>query len=59
MAITPQLFNRAFKLYKKYQDKQWGLVDCVSFEVMWEEGVSKVLTFDSHFSQAGFQILTS
>ncbi|AFY79369.1 putative nucleic acid-binding protein, contains PIN domain [Pleurocapsa sp. PCC 7327] len=34
--LIPQLFDRAFELYKKYQDKQWGLVDCISFEVMWE-----------------------
>lgn len=41
-----------------YQDKEWGLVDCISFVVMWEAGVTQVLTFDQHFAQAGFQVLS-
>lgn len=57
--ITPNLFNHSLTLYKKYQDKEWGLVDCLSFVVMLEKGVTQALTFDKHFSQAGFQILTA
>ncbi|CCQ67129.1 PilT protein, N-terminal [Crocosphaera watsonii WH 0402] len=55
--LTPELFNKAIELYKKYQDKQWGLVDCVSFVVMEENNINKALTFDKHFIQAGFQAL--
>lgn len=55
--LTPQLFDQAFALYKMYEDKQWGLVDCISFAVMREAGVSQALTFDRHFVQAGFQVL--
>ncbi len=55
--LTPYLFEQAFELYKSYQDKEWGLVDCVSFVVMREMGVSCALTFDRHFAQAGFQVL--
>jgi hypothetical protein len=57
--ITPYLFNQALKVYKDYQDKAWGLIDCVSFVVMLEKGITQVLTFDKHFSQAGFQRLTA
>ncbi len=57
--LTPQLFNEAFRVYKIYKDKQWGLVDCLSFVVMWGKGISKVLTFDRHFVQAGFQVLAN
>lgn len=57
--LTPKLFDQAFMLYKMYQDKEWGLVDCVSFAVMQKAGVSQALTFDRHFIQAGFQVLTS
>lgn len=57
VSLTPQLFRQALGLYKMYQDKEWGLVDCVSFIVMWQTGVSQVLTFDRHFVQAGFQVL--
>jgi predicted nucleic acid-binding protein len=39
------------------EEKAWGLVDCISFIVMREAGVSQALTFDQHFVQAGFQAL--
>ena len=55
--LTPQLFNQGFALYKKYQDKTWTLVDCISIVVMQEARISQVLTFDQHFAQAGFEIL--
>ncbi len=55
--LTPELLNKAIELYKKYQDKQWGLVDCVSFVVMEENNINQALTFDKHFIQAGFQAL--
>ncbi len=55
--ITPYLFTQSLELYK-YLDKKWGLVDCFSFAVMREKRVTQALTFDDHFSQAGFQILT-
>ena len=56
--LTPDLFERAFHLYKTRQDKAWGLVDCMSFVVMQDEGVQSALTFDRHFQQAGFEALT-
>jgi len=55
--LDPQLFEQAFALYKAYQDKAWGLVDCISFVVMREAGITQALTFDRHFEQAGFQAL--
>lgn len=57
--LTPELFYRAFQLYKTRQDKAWGLVDCISFIVMQDRGISIAFTFDQHFAQAGFQILPS
>jgi uncharacterized protein len=57
--LTPQLFNQGLGFYKFYQDKQSGLVDCVSFTVMREMGIDQVLTFDQHFAQAGFQVLVA
>ncbi len=55
--ITPELFEEAFTLYRSYSDKEWGLVDCISFVVMRRAGVTQALTFDRHFAQAGFQVL--
>jgi len=57
--IDDKLFNRGFELYKKYHDKDWGLVDCISFAVMSEYKVREVLTFDNDFEQAGFVLLSS
>ncbi len=55
--LTPQLFEQAYSLYKQYQDKEWGLLDCVSFVIMRRAGVTDALTFDQHFVQAGFRAL--
>jgi predicted nucleic acid-binding protein len=55
--LTPALFERAFDLYRTHLDKEWGLIDCVSFIVMSDEGITQALTTDKHFTQAGFQIL--
>lgn len=55
--LTPQLFESGFALFKQYQDKNWGFVDCISFVVMHQLGISAAMTFDQHFIQAGFQAL--
>lgn len=55
--LTPQLFRQALAMYKTYQDKAWSLVDCISFVVMREAGITSALTFDRHFEQAGFRPL--
>lgn len=52
--LTPELFESAFDLYRRHTDKQWGLVDCVSFVVMRRLGLLTALAFDQHFVQAGF-----
>jgi len=57
--LTPYLFEQAFELYKQYRDKDWSLVDCISFVAMREAGISQALTFDRHFVQAGFEVLAS
>jgi hypothetical protein len=51
------LFDKAFELYKSHADKTWGLVDCISFIVMRERGITNALTSDKHFVQAGFRAL--
>jgi predicted nucleic acid-binding protein len=52
--LTPELFDAAFALYRCHTDKQWGLVDCVSFVVMRRMELTTALAFDQHFVQAGF-----
>jgi predicted nucleic acid-binding protein len=55
--VTPALFAQGLQLYQQYQDKSWGLVDCISFVVMQTTGTTHVLAFDQHFTQAGFIVL--
>jgi predicted nucleic acid-binding protein len=55
--LHPTLFRRAFDLYKSHTDKLWGLVDCLSFVIMKELGITDLLTADKHFEQAGFKPL--
>jgi uncharacterized protein len=57
--IDERLLEKALEIYEKYNDKTWGLVDCLSFIVMGERGLTDVLTFDRDFSAAGFSVITS
>ena len=55
--LTTEGFLSALALYRSRPDKQWGLVDCLSFEAMRREQISAALTADRHFVQAGFRAL--
>ncbi|MBJ7898803.1 MAG: PIN domain-containing protein [Cyanobacteria bacterium RI_101] len=55
--LTNSLYQLAFDLFKQREDKEWGLVDCISFIVMQDRGISDALTADTHFQQAGFRAL--
>ena len=55
--LTNDLYIAAFNLFKQRKDKEWGLVDCLSFIVMQNRGITDALTADTHFQQAGFQAL--
>jgi predicted nucleic acid-binding protein len=54
VALTEDLYGRALALYSSRTDKEWGLVDCISFVVMQDRGIYEALTSDEHFQQAGF-----
>ena len=54
---TPERFAQALRLYRERPDKEWGLIDCLSFVVMEERGLREALTADDHFRQAGFRAL--
>jgi len=50
-------FHAGMRAYSERRDKQWSLVDCVSFNVMSEHSVFEALTKDRNFTQAGFVAL--
>jgi len=57
VALTETLYSQALHLYRTRPDKEWGLVDCLSFIVMRERHLASALTTDMHFQQAGFRVL--
>ena len=57
ISVTDGLFDEAFDMFRNRPDKDWGIVDCISFVVMREEGINDALTTDEHFVQAGFRAL--
>ena len=50
-------FDRAIEIFKQYQDKTFSFTDCTSFTIMRNLKITQAFTFDSHFQQAGFEIL--
>jgi predicted nucleic acid-binding protein len=57
VSITDDLYREAFAAYRSRLDKEWGLVDCMSFVIMQRLGIREALTADRHFEQAGFRAL--
>jgi predicted nucleic acid-binding protein len=55
--VSEALYQRGFQLYTQRTDKDWGIIDCISFVVMQEQGLTDALTTDVHFQQAGFRTL--
>lgn len=55
--ITDETYNNAWRLYQQRLDKEWGITDCTSFEVMKMLDIKKAFTNDKHFEQAGFSLV--
>lgn len=56
--LDDDLFQSALSRWiRKFGDKRISFTDAVSFEVMRRERITRALTFDKHFSAAGFSIL--
>lgn len=55
--VDHDLIARALSSYAQHADKTWGLVDCASFLVMRDRGITDAFTSDAHFEQAGFACL--
>ena len=57
VSIDETLLERGFQKFKQINDKEWGLVDCISMIVSKDNEVTEIFTTDHHFEQAGFKIL--
>lgn len=57
VSASPDLFEAGMHLHRERADKYWSLTDCISFHVMKSHRLTRALTHDYHFEQAGFQAL--
>jgi predicted nucleic acid-binding protein len=54
---TTEVREAAWKLFVRQLDKDYDLIDCISFAMMEAFGIREVFGFDRHFSQYGFRLL--
>jgi hypothetical protein len=52
---TPERRRRAWELFVRYRERRVGWVDCASFAVMEELGLTQFFGFDEDFVRAGFK----
>src|ERR687896_2484804 len=57
--VTPADVQRAKAIIYQYDDKDFSLTDATSFAVMERLRVPAAFTFDRHFAQYGFTVLTA
>ena len=58
IAISLETEEEAYKIFKKYRDKDFSFTDCTSFALMKDKKIKKAFSFDHHFMQYGsFQII--
>ena len=41
VSLSEELYGQALELFRNRPDKNWGLVDCISFVVMQERGLTE------------------
>jgi predicted nucleic acid-binding protein len=57
--VTPADVARAKAIIYQYDDKDFSLTDAMSFAVMERLRIPTAFTFDHHFAQYGFTVLTA
>lgn len=50
-------FKQGMKIFEQYQDKDFSVVDCISFVIMRKRNITHAFTFNKQFEQAGFEII--
>lgn len=55
--VTRADLGDAWRLFSRYPDWDFDLVDAISFALMKREEIETALTFDRHFAQMGFTAL--
>ncbi|HEX8131014.1 MAG TPA: PIN domain-containing protein [Pyrinomonadaceae bacterium] len=55
--VDEELFYEGWRYFQKHKDKSYSLTDSISFVLMKGMKIETALTFDNHFTQAGFKKL--
>ena len=55
--VEEGLFEKALDTFQRSDRKSWSFTDCTSFALMKDLLISDAFTFDSHFREAGLQLL--
>lgn len=51
--VSPEDEAEAWRLFKRYSDKQFSFTDCTSFAVMARLGIQQAFAFDADFERTG------
>jgi len=54
LPASSQWLADGLALYAERLDKQWSVIDCISFQMMRQQHLTDALTADHHYVQAGF-----
>ncbi len=57
--VDEKIWERAWDLFVRYDDKHFSFTDCTSFAIMRQLGLSNAFAFDHNFEQVGFVMLPS
>ena len=51
--VTPEIIERAWRIFKTFADHDFSFTDCTSFILMEHLGINTAFTFDTHFREYG------
>ena len=51
--LTPEIIEKAWRLFKTFSDHDFSFTDCTSFALMERLHISTAFTFDAHFREYG------
>lgn len=54
---TPAVREAAWALFSGWPDKEWDLIDCLSFSIMEAHEIREAFAFDHHYEQRGLVLL--
>ena len=57
VAVTPVDEDRAWEIFTKYRDQDFGFVDCTSFEATQRMKLTSAFAFDRHFKAMKFTVV--